>query len=107
MKGMIGIAGAFIDSSVEDPRLQVQIVDVGAIQVSRICQPLEVGQEVLGDVGPDLISRLKGPVFRGIHGKLGTMACELLSRLENPGQEGVEHAVVGSSVDHSFPVLVK
>jgi hypothetical protein len=56
MKGMIRITGTFINPGIEDSGFQVHIVDVGAIHVGGICQPLEVRQEVLGDVGPDLVS---------------------------------------------------
>jgi len=74
MKGMIRITGTFINPGIEDSGFQIHIVDVGAIHVGGICQPLEVRQEVLGDVGPDLISSLKGPVLSSVHGKLGAIS---------------------------------
>ncbi len=78
-----------------------------SIYVARICQPLEVGQKALGDVGPDFIARTQGIVLERVHGETGTVTRHRGARIECPGQDGMEHAVIGAGVDHGFPVFVE
>ena len=80
---------------IEHLGLQVHVVDMGVI---RQRQPLEMGQECLGDVGPQFIpDPLSGP------GRLDVLP---IIPVILPGREGVEHAVVGAHVNHGFPVPV-
>ena len=66
-----------------------------------------MGKETLGDIGPDFIARAQGPILERIHGETGTVACQRGALTEFPGQEGMEHAVVGAGVDHGFPFFVE
>ncbi len=104
---MSSVVSTFINPGVEDPGLQIHIVDVVGFDVGGIGQPLEVRQKILGDVGPDLVPRLQGGVLGSVHGETGAVPGKGSARLKDPGQDGMEHAVVGPRIDDGFPILVK